>query len=303
MSEKPVSTVIDSDLCTGCGLCVQVCPSGTISMKSGKAVVTGNSSLNCGHCEAVCPVGAVCVRNLGSKYPHFRSFESNEKWIPYGRFDINRLVGLIRSRRSCRNYLEKEVDRNILEDLVNIGICAPSGTNSQKWTFTILPDRRAVISAGEMIGAFFKKLNRLAEKNYLRKILKLLGKPTLDNYYREYFETVREALDQYESGGKDRLFHGASAVIIVGAEPGASCSAEDALLASQNILLGAHALGLGTCLIGFAVEAMKNDRSIQKALGIPKEESIHAVIALGYPKEHYQRPCKRKRPVIRFFGF
>jgi nitroreductase len=60
---------------------------------------------------------------------------------------------------------------------------------------------------------------------------------------------------------------------------------EDALLASQNILLGAHSLGLGSFMIGFAFEAIKRDKHIRKLLQIPDEESVSAVIALGYPAE------------------
>jgi nitroreductase len=134
----------------------------------------------------------------------------------------------------------------------------------------------------------------------LRKTLKTLGKRTLDDYYRDYYESVQEALEQYDRTGRDRLFHGATAAIVVGARPGASCPAEDALLATQNILLAAHAMGLGTCLIGFAVEAMRAERSIARKLGIPDEESVHAVIALGYPDEAYQKVCGRKKPLVRY---
>ena len=88
--------------------------------------------------------------------------------------------------------------------------------------------------------------------------------------------------------------------IVVGSKQGGSTSAEDALLATQNILLGAHSMGLGTCLIGFAVIAMARDSHIQQALGIPPEETVHAVIALGYPDERYLRITGRKVPVIRY---
>ena len=49
-------------------------------------------------------------------------------------------------------------------------------------------------------------------------------------------------------------------------------------------------MGLGTCLIGFAVAAMKHDADIRGQLGIPPGESLRAVIALGYPgrEEIYQ---------------
>ena len=64
--------------------------------------------------------------------------------------------------------------------------------------------------------------------------------------------------------------------------------------------LAAHAMGLGSCLIGFAVAAMKSDRQIQKKMNIPGKENIYAVIALGYPDESYLRITGRKKPVVRF---
>jgi nitroreductase len=51
------------------------------------------------------------------------------------------------------------------------------------------------------------------------------------------------------------------------------------LLAAQHMLLGAHALGLGTCLIGFAVSAMAHEPRLKDFLGIHRSESIYAVIA------------------------
>ena len=73
------------------------------------------------------------------------------------------------------------------------------------------------------------------------------------------------------------------------------------MLASQNILLGAHSMGLGTCLIGFAVEAMQNDPSLKKFLKIPDKETVYAVIAMGYPDEKYEGLTGRKKMVMRYY--
>jgi len=293
--KRKVTTIIDSNLCTGCGMCIKVCPSDTLTMIGKKAVVTGEFSLGCGHCEAICPVNAVSVGFTDDNQLSFKNFKKPEGWIKHGDFDIEKLVHLMMSRRSCRNYLEKEVDLTILEDLVKIGTTAPSGTNCQMWTFTILPDRKSVLKFGEGVLGFFKKLNKLSQNKFLRKTMKIFGKPELENYYNDYFEKVSERIEEYEKTGKDSLFHGAVSAIIVGSKKGASCPSEDALLATQNILLGAHSMGLGTCLIGFAVEAMKNDKKIKKTINALEDENIYSVIAIGYPDEKYKEICKRKK--------
>jgi nitroreductase/NAD-dependent dihydropyrimidine dehydrogenase PreA subunit len=292
---------IDMDLCNGCGLCVNVCPTGTISLREGKASVSGDESILCGHCEAVCPQGAIRVTAIDEEMSRYRTFTVNKKWLPPGKFDTSALVQLMSSRRSCRCFTEKPVHRDTLEDLVKIGITAPSGTNCQSWTFTVLPTRKAVVSFAGHIARFFEKLNATAEKPVLRRLLRLIGKGELDVYYHGYYRKVKEALEEWHSSGEDRLFHGGAAAIIVGSKPGASCPAEDALLATQNILLAAHSMGLGSCLIGYAVAAMRNDSSIQRSVGIPSEEKVYAVIALGYPAEVYQRTAGRKKVTPRYF--
>ncbi len=299
MVDRTVTTVIDRERCIGCGECVRVCPSQTISMQDGKAAVTGARSLGCGHCAAVCPVEAVRVEALDPHSYRFHSFDCRTDWLPYGAFNTGELVRLMASRRSCRCFDSKAVDRTLLEDLVRIGAAAPSGTNSQSWTFTILPTRAAVLALGHAVGAFFNRLNRMARNPLLRHGLRLVGRPELADYYRDYHPSVAEGLADWEERGLDRLTHGAPAGIIVGSRPGGSCPAEDALLAAQNILLGAHALGLGTCLIGFAVSAIQKDVRIKELLKIPREESVHAVIAVGHPAVTYQRLTGRKKTVWR----
>jgi len=292
---------IDRELCSGCGLCVTVCPTGTIVLVEGKAAISGEESISCGHCEAVCPQEAIRVTAIDEEMSRYKTFTTEKQWLPPGKYNTSFLVQLMASRRSCRCFTGQPVDRAMLEDLIKIGITAPSGTNSQSWTFTILPTRRAVTSFAEHIAAYFGRLNTTAEKTMLRMFLKLVGKGELDAYYHGYYRKVKKALEEWHGSGRDRLFHGSTAAILVGSKPGASCPVEDVLLATQNILLAAHSMGLGSCLIGYAVAAMKKDPSIQRSIGIPSEEEIHAVIALGYPDEVYQRVAGRKKVTPRYF--
>lgn len=279
--------------CSRCGECVRVCPDNAIRFEHGGPVFLGQSCLECGHCIAVCPADAINIKTL-SNTMYFTTFSENKKWLPFGEFDTSALVQLMRSRRSCRNYTKQSVSRQILDDLVKIATTAPSGTNSQQWTFTVLENRQYIVNLGDRIGNFFKKLNTMASNPFLRMISRMFMKDKLGHYYRTYYATIAQGLYAWEKMAEDRLFHGATAVIIIGGKTSASCPAEDALLATQNILLASHAMGLGSCLIGFAVEAIKNDPNIKSFLEIPKNESVYSVIALGYPSEKYYSVTCRK---------
>ena len=58
---------------------------------------------------------------------------------------------------------------------------------------------------------------------------------------------------------------------------------EDGANATENMLLAAHALGLGACWIGSYGHA--NENVARKALGIPAGHRLLSVIAIGYPAE------------------
>ncbi len=300
MIKRDVSTIIDPEKCSGCGLCIKVCPSGTISMEDGIAKVTGAQSLACGHCAAICPESAVKVTAIDPNSLEFDQFSMDKKWMGYGKFPTSDLARLMASRRSCRNFINKPVEKSLLMDLIKLSTFAPSGTNCQQWSFTCISSKKGMAAFGQSVGSFFKQLNKKASNAFLRNSLKLFGFNALDSYYKEYYDSVNEALLDMEKNNIDRLFHGAGAGIIVGSGSNASCPKEDSILAAGNILLAAHTMGLGTCMIGFAVEAMKRDNAIKKSIGIPLKEKIHAVIALGYPDEKYQRITGRKKATIRF---
>ncbi len=290
--------IIDNEKCTACGICVTICPYQALALMDGKAEYILDDCFLCGQCQAVCPEDAIQIPQLASNLG-LVTVKEREGLIASGITDTSDLVALMRSRRSCRRYQKKAVPQVILEDLVKIGTTAPSGTNSQLWNFTIVPTRADVQVLGGQVADYYRKLNRLAENPFLRFMVRIAGGDSLGRYYRQYHDSVAEALQQWDEDGIDRLFHGATAAILVTGKKDASCPAEDALLATQNMLLAAHTMGLGSCLIGFVVEAIRRDRPLRQRAGIVGDEDIYSVIALGYPAVRYLRPANRKAVVPR----
>jgi nitroreductase len=94
----------------------------------------------------------------------------------------------------------------------------------------------------------------------------------------------------------------APALIIVHGAAEGSTPLEDAQYASYNITLLAHALGLGTCYIGYAVESINRSAAIRRYLGIPSGNRVLAVLALGYPDTGFERHALRKKYSLRFFS-
>jgi len=61
---SPNVAQVNLKLCTGCGMCVDVCPYEAISLKDGKAEVNEVLCESCGTCQATCLRAAISVKNL-----------------------------------------------------------------------------------------------------------------------------------------------------------------------------------------------------------------------------------------------
>ena len=54
----------DPDLCTGCGMCIAVCPHGVFGSDNGLALLARpEECMECGACERNCPSGAIEVES------------------------------------------------------------------------------------------------------------------------------------------------------------------------------------------------------------------------------------------------
>ncbi len=52
---------VNTDECTGCGICVDECPATAIELKNEKATVDEDECTDCGTCMDACPNSAITV--------------------------------------------------------------------------------------------------------------------------------------------------------------------------------------------------------------------------------------------------
>ena len=294
--------IIDEIRCTGCGKCAYICPKDLISIENKKAVLNNNESMQecmlCSHCYGVCRFNAVSFNDDFGKIA-FESFKYKEKIMTSADISPEKFINAVRSRRSIRKYKTEQIDDKVIRDLLDFSVTAPSGSNCQEWEFTVLNGRDKVWDLALGIKKFFVKLNRLASNRLIRYLSVLFMGRTLINYYNDHYETVERAMIQADAG-IDLLFHGAPCVIIVHGPMDGSTPIEDAAYASYNICMLAHLLDLGTCFIGFAVEALNRRADIKLKLNIDKKNRIHSVIAIGKPDIVFEKHSLRKKYKVNY---
>ena len=295
MKEAPI---IDKIKCTGCGECARICPKETIYIDNKKAHLNENDCMLCSHCYAVCRFNAVSFNDDLEKIS-FESFKYKEKILNSKDISPETFINAVRSRRSIRKYKNEKIDDKLISDLVEFAVTAPSGSNCQEWKFTALNGRDKVWDLAIDIKKFFIKINSLAANRLIRYLSVFFMGRTLIDYYNGHYKTVERAIKQSEAG-IDLLFHGAPCLIIVHGPMDGSTPVEDAAYASYNICMLAHFLNLGTCLIGFAVEALNRRPEIKAKLNIDKKDKIHSVIIIGKPDIEFKRHSLRKKYYAKF---
>lgn len=75
-----VTLKLDGEKCTGCGMCVKVCPHNVFTMKESKAFLNDRDScMECGACAMNCPFSAVQVNaGVGCAYAMIRGKMSGD---------------------------------------------------------------------------------------------------------------------------------------------------------------------------------------------------------------------------------
>lgn len=291
--------IIDHEKCTRCKQCVTICPNRILVLEDETIRTIEDECMLCSHCYMVCRFGAIRFDPEALTDIEMKSFPYEEKVYTPGTFNPSDCVNLARSRRSVRKFTGDPVGANAISDLITFAVTAPSGSNCQMWEFLAINGREKVWNCAMEIRNFFITLNRLAKNPLIRYLSVPFIGTALIRYYNEHIESVEMALKESEAGN-DLLFHGAPALIIIHGKNEGSTPLEDAQYASYNITLLAHALGLGTCYIGYAVESINRSKPLKRYLGIAPDHRIHAVLALGYPDVAFAKLALRKKYVSRF---
>jgi len=169
------------------------------------------------------------------------------------------LIDAVKGRRSIRKYKDNPVPKQLIKEVLEAGIWAPSAKNGQQWRFTVLTGK-----SKDVLISLFQK--------------------TLDEHIKEHGEgTTGSALNSCT------IMKEAPVVIMVWNAGVWNHMVEEQSIAAaiQNMLLRAYDLGLGSLWIADVIYGKK---ALEEHLG--KTWSLSAAVTLGYADGEGRLPPK-----------
>ena len=186
----------------------------------------------------------------------------------------NSIIGWLSSRRSIRRYENRPVPQDILTHLLESAIWAPSAHNRQPWRFAILTDPGIKHELANRMGgrlqddlAADKLPVAQIEADVKRSYQRLVGAPALI-----VISLTMVDMDNYP----DQKRMNNEWLMAV----------QSTAMAGQNILLSAHALGLGAC---WMCAPLFCPETVKQVLGLDPDWQPQGIITIGYPAEEKTR--------------
>lgn len=158
----------------------------------------------------------------------------------------NAVIENLKNHRSIRSFLDKKVEDNIIEEIIDAGIRAATGGNLQSYSFVVINDKN--------------KLNQLGVYNTPLVIIALADQFRTSKWFK-----VDKVVDN----------------CWVNSLQGFYIAIWDALIALQNIVIAAESLGLGAYYYGDITSI-----NVKNVINNPEYTFPAGMICLGYPNNN-----------------
>jgi nitroreductase len=192
---------------------------------------------------------------------------------------IDALEGLLASRRSVRAFDDRPVPQEVVERLLRAAVLAPSASNKQPWRFFVMDDRAKIHALAEQVRAEKERIATHIGDGFKESFLA----------YGDYFTRFERAPLVIAPAARsltilsnlvDNALDEPTRATIRKMEDDSGLIGTS--LALGNMLLAAHALGLGASAMTGPLVARG---AVESAFGVPTGWSVVALFALGYPAE------------------
>jgi coenzyme F420-0:L-glutamate ligase/coenzyme F420-1:gamma-L-glutamate ligase len=194
---------------------------------------------------------------------------------------------IVRGRRSIRRYAERPVDQAIVERLLTAATWAPSAHNRQPWRFAVIDDSDIKERLAEAMNAVLRAdlaADGLPPDQIAAQAARRRARLTHAPILILLCMTMAD-MDDYPD---DKRHHAEWMM-----------ATQSVALAGQNLLLAAHAEGLGACWL---CAPLFCPDVVRDTLGLPQDWEPQAFISLGWPDESRQKEREPLETRVKFLA-
>lgn len=179
----------------------------------------------------------------------------------------------ILTRRSTRRYKEKEIEKPILDRIVEAGRYAPSGGNNQTSHFFVITDQTVLKQLAEIARNAFGAME----------------------VYEGMYPSLRTSVTLSKKGNYV-FYYNAPCLIVLANRKEYGNNIADVACALENMMILANDFDLGSCWINQLKWLNENEEILNlfKGFGLKDDERIYGALALGYPDTEDGLPERRQ---------
>lgn len=195
---------------------------------------------------------------------------------------MNETIQTILHRRAIRRFDKRQIDEEVLQQILQAGLYAPSAGGKQGVLFAVCQDREV----NERLG----KIKRANSNPHMA---------TAKNYVSKEQPSIADDPKLVNA------FYDAPTVITMFAPKNFLFSVDDCAVAAENMMLAADALGIGSCYIGQGWTAFADSygQEILRKWKIRTDYYAVMQLLLGYPKADDKHPAAKARKNDRILRF
>lgn len=174
--------------------------------------------------------------------------------------NVNATIKSIKNRRSSRQFKTEQLSKEHIMEIISCGLAAPSAHDEQPWLFSIVKNQ-----------SFLAEFNEEAKKGFENSSIDVFRVFAKSPNFSIFYDAP---LVVFVSGNEDCI------------SPDKMMNRFDCAAATQNMLIAAESLGVGSCWIGLAAYGFSGGRKeeFMKKLKIPANYTPFYAVSFGYKR-------------------
>jgi len=289
--KKPANISINTDKCTGCGLCVDVCKDFGLEIVDHKVAISDKpifGCIACGHCMMVCPTDVIAIE--GRTLAPVQLFNLPDKsTVP----SYESLLAMLYRRRSVREFKDKPVEKEKINQILEAAQTAPMGLPPSDVHVVVLENKVQVHAFASDFSNYLSSIRWMTSNWFMALIRPFLGKAN-DEMMHSFVKPVFNNFVDSMNKGHNWINYDAPLAMYFYGSPYSDPA--DPIIAATYAMLAGESLGLGTCMLGAIhpfIQNGKKARLFREKWGIKYQSREGLVVIFGYADVHYSQGVKR----------